>query len=484
MKRSLIALSVLASLGMGGCTLIPEYHRPEAPVADNWSAPVDNQGKPAELPGWRQFFTDPALQTLIGVALENNRDLRAASLNVASFRALYRVQRSELFPQIGINGSGTRRRTPGDLSGTGDAVTDGVYSATLSASWEADLFGRLRSLSDEALQQYFATEAAQRGAQVALVASVSTAYLSWQTDQALLQVSGDTLDNYRDSLSLIQHSYNAGVATAMDLSQTQTQVHSAEVAVARYTRAIAQDRNNLRLLLGQEIPAGLLVKRDIEQLQFAPLPVGLPSQLLTRRPDIVEAEYQLKAANADIGAARAAFFPSISLTGAAGTSSAELHGLFDGGSGTWSFTPQINLPIFTGGQLRANLDYAVLQKDMRIAQYEKAIQNAFKEVSDGLAARTTYVDQVKAQRDLVKSAMGYYKLADRRYRVGIDNHIILLDAQRQLFSAQLGLINDRFAQLSSEVGLFQALGGGWQEAAKAPQQANSSAAKQASKPDA
>lgn len=462
-----MALTAVAALG--GCTLIPDYQRPDAPVAGTWSGAAGQQpgGVPVALPGWREFFRDPALQQLVGLALENNRDLRIASLNVESYRALYRVQRSELFPQVTGDGSASRSRTPADLSQTGEGRTGGQYSATIGASWEADLFGRLRSLSEQALQQYFASEAAQRGAQVSLVSSVATAYLTWQSDQALLDLSQNTLNTYRDSLRLTRRSFDAGVANALELRQAQTQVNTARASVARYSRLIAQDRNNLRLLLGQEVPAALLVKGDLDVPQLASLPVGLPSDLLARRPDIVEAEFQLKAANANIGAARAAFFPSISLTGAAGTASAQLHGLFDGGSGYWTFAPQISVPIFNGGNLRANLDYAKLQKDARVAGYEKAIQNAFKEVSDGLAARTTYVEQVQAQRDLVESSRGYYHLAERRYRTGVDNYLTLLDAQRQLFDAQQQLIGDRFNQLASEISLFQALGGGWQGGAAA-----------------
>lgn len=463
MRKSLIALGLSAAIS--GCSLIPDYQRPEAPVPDAWpqgeAYAQAAQPSDARLIGWREFFQDPALQQLIDVALQNNRDLRAAALNVQSYQALYRVQRARVLPSISADGAGTRTRTPGDLGITGEPRTAGQYSATLGVSWEADLFGRLRSLSEQALQQYFATEAAQRATQVSLVSSVATAYLTWQADQALLDLSRDTFETYENSLSITQRSYDVGVATALELRQAQTAVNRARASVARYTRQVAQDQNALNTLLGQSVPPTLLRQRDLGAQQLAQLPVGLPSNVLTQRPDIQQAEFQLRAANANIGAARAAFFPNISLTAAAGTASSQLSGLFDGGSGYWTFAPQISLPIFTAGRLRAELNYAELQKDVRVAEYERTIQEAFQEVSDGLAARRTYVDQVQAQRDLVESTEGYYDLADRRYRTGVDSYLVLLDAQRELFEARQQLITDRLSQLTSEISLFRALGGGW-----------------------
>jgi multidrug efflux system outer membrane protein len=462
-KKSILTLSIL--LGLGGCSLIPDYQRPEAPVAAAWPGEGVYTGAAdsvvAELPAWRGFFRDPALQRLIEVALDNNRDLRVAALNVQAYQALYRIQRAEQFPQIDARGSGTRQRLPADLTRTGQAETSGEYGATVGVSgWELDLFGRLRSLSEAALERYFATEQAQRSAQISLVASVADAWLTLQADRELLALSEQTLKTYEQSLALTRRSFEVGVASALELAQARSAVESARVSVAQYQRLLAQDQNALQLLLGSALPADLPAAQPLEQAQLAELPVGVPSDLLQRRPDILAAEHQLKAANADIGAARAAFFPSISLTGRAGTTSTELSGLFKGGSGTWLFQPSINLPIFTAGSLKGSLDYARLQKQVEVAQYEQTIQTAFSEVADGLAARSTYAAQLRAQRELVAANAEYQRLAEIRYRTGVDSQLTLLDAQRQLFASQQQLIGDRLAQLSSEIALFKALGGG------------------------
>lgn len=463
MNKTILSLSIL--LALGGCSLIPDYQRPAAPVAA--TLPGDGvyagttQAATATPPEWRGFFRDPALQQLIAVALDNNRDLRVAALNVEAFQAQYRIQRSELFPQLGAAGSGTRQRLPGDLSASGEPTTAGQYSATLGVSaWELDLFGRVRSLRDAALQQYFATEQAQRATQISLVAGVANAWLALQADRAQLALSEDTLRTYEQSYALTQRSFEVGVATALELAQSRTAVEGARISVAQYRRLVAQDANALQLLLGTGSAEGLNATAALDGELLAELPVGVSSELLLRRPDILQAEHALKAANASIGAARAAFFPSIGLTASAGTASSQLSGLFDGGSGTWLFQPQINLPIFTAGRLKANLDYAELQQDIRVAQYEQAIQAAFREVADGLAARGTYREQLVAQRDLVESSSEYYRLAESRYRAGVDSQLTLLDAQRQLFAARQQLIASRLAQLSGEIALFKALGGG------------------------
>jgi len=291
---------------------------------------------------------------------------------------------------------------------------------------------------------------------------VANAYLTWQADKELLKLTQDTLGAFEQSFKLTSRSNEVGVASALDLSQARTSVENARVQLARYTRQVAQDENSLTLLLGTGLPANIASKPLSDDL-LSEVPAGLPSDLLQRRPDIVQAEYNLKAANANIGAARAAFFPSISLTASAGTASPTLGGLFKGGSGTWSFAPQINIPIFNAGSLRASLDYSKIQKDINVANYEKVIQTAFQEVSDGLAARKTYNEQLQAQRDSVQANQDYYRLAERRYRIGIDSNLTFLDAQRSLFSAQQSLITDRLSQLTSEVNLYKALGGGWYE---------------------
>ncbi|MDG9926168.1 MULTISPECIES: AdeC/AdeK/OprM family multidrug efflux complex outer membrane factor [unclassified Pseudomonas] len=470
MRQSLLSLAIVSVL-LGGCSLIPDYQRPDAPVDGAWpqgAAYTANGAAQTDVAaaalGWREFFRDPALQQLVEAALANNRDLRIAALNVDAYRAQHRIQRSELFPSISAAGSGTRQRLPGDLSSSGEATTSGQYSATVGTSaWEIDFFGRLRSLDEQALELYFASEEAQRSTQISLVASVANAYLTLQADQQLLQLTRDTLETYRKSYALTERSFNVGVADALSLSQARTSVQSAEASLAQYSRLVAQDRNALALLLGGGVPADLPQGEVLNADLLAEVPAGLPSELLQRRPDLLQAEHQLKAANASIGAARAAFFPSISLTANAGSASSELSGLFDGGSGSWLFQPSINLPIFTAGRLAANLDYAEVQKNIQVASYEKAIQTAFQEVADGLAARTTYEQQLTAQRALVGTSEEYYRLAERRFRTGVDSYLTLLDAQRQLFSARQQLIGDRLNQLTSEVNLYKALGGGWNE---------------------
>ena len=464
MKRSLIGLAVFGVLT--GCSMMPQYERPAMPVADVWPGgeAYGEQSSRTEAMdvSWQAFFKDPALRELIGVALENNRDMRIAALNVDAYRALYGIQHSELWPSVSADGSGNRSRTPASLSPSGEANTGGQYFATLGVAWELDLFGRLSSLSEQALQEFLASEAAQRSVQVSLIAGVANSYFTWQANRELLDVTRQTLTAYEDSLALVQRSYDVGVASTLELTQARTAVETARAAVAQYRRQVAQDRNALVQLLGQQVQLDEIGDGKLDMDLLADLPVGLPSELLFKRPDIIAAERQLLAANASIGAARAAFFPSISLTGAAGSASTQLSDLFDSGSGYWSFSPSIRLPIFTAGRLRANLDYAQISRDIRVAQYEQAIQDAFRDVSDGLAAHETYVEQVQAQRNLLQVSEDYYQVAERRYRTGIDSHLTLLDAQRQLLSAQQQLVNDRRNQLVSEVNLFKALGGGWQ----------------------
>ena len=467
MSKSLLSLAVTAFV-LSGCSLIPDYQRPEAPVAAHFPqgpaySSAQAPGQAAAEQGWKQFFHDPALQQLIQTALVNNRDLRVAALNIDAYAAQYQIQRADLFPAISATGSGSRSRTPAKLSQTGESTISSQYSAGLGiSSYELDLFGRVRSLSEQALQQYFATEEARRTTQISLVASVANAYLTWQADKELLKLTQDTLGAFEQSYKLTSRSNEVGVASALDLSQARTSVENARVALARYTRQVAQDENSLTLLLGTGLPANI-ASRPLADDLLSEVPAGLPSDLLQRRPDILQAEYNLKAANANIGAARAAFFPSISLTASAGTASPTLGGLFKGGSGTWSFAPQINIPIFNAGSLRASLDYSKIQKEINVANYEKAIQTGFQEVSDGLAARETYKQQLDAQRGFVAANQDYYRLAERRYRIGVDSNLTFLDAQRQLFSAQQSLITDRLAQLNSEVNLYKALGGGWNE---------------------
>ena len=453
LRLSLLSIAVL----MGGCSLIPEYQRPASPTAAQY--PTATQAATSS-EDWRTLFTDPALQQLIESALVNNRDLRVAALNVEAFQAQYRIQRADLFPAVSANANELRQRMPPSVT-QGKALINSTYSVNLGISaYELDFFGRVRSLSEQALQTWLSTEEARRSAELSLVANVANAYLTWRADQELLELTRDTLAADKQSLHLTTRNREAGKSSALEQAQAKTSVDSSRANLARYQRQVAQDLNSLTLLVGAPVPDAL-PGRPLASDLVQQLPAGLPSDLLQRRPDILQAEYKLKAANANIGAARAAFFPSVSLTANAGTSSRDLSGLFAGGSGAWTFQPQISLPIFNAGSLRASLDYSKLQKDVAVAEYEKSIQTAFQEVADGLAARSTYQQQLQAQRDLVAATQTYYNLAQNRYQNGVDSSLTFLDAQRSLFSSQQGLITDRLAQLVAEVNLYTALGGGW-----------------------
>lgn len=474
MIRFSLSLFALAAM-ISGCTLMPDYKQPASPVPAAFAtvsgdkSTSDQASIPVADIGWRDVFTDPSLQHVIEIALANNRDLRVAALNIEKARAQYRVQDAALFPTVKASGSESSSRTPADLSVTGQPMVSHTYSATLGfSSYELDLFGRVRSLNAQALEQYFSTVEARHSTQISLVAEVATAYLTLAADQDLLKLARDTLSSQSDTYRLNQRSYELGTASRLTLRQSQTSVDSARVDVERYTAQVAQDRNALALLVGAEVPAELLPvslpdNATTTDNVLAAIPPGLTSDLLQRRPDILQAEHNLKAANANIGAARAAFFPSISLTASAGTSSASLSGLFKGGSGVWNFGPQISLPIFDGGTNRANLDIAKASRDIYLAQYEKAIQTAFREVSDALAQRSTLGRQLDAQQSLVEANADSYRLATARFRRGVDSYLNVLDAQRSLYSAQQNLINTRLSRFTNLVTFYKAMGGGWVE---------------------
>lgn len=460
MTKTLIALSV--TLLLGGCSMAPDYQRPELPQGATWQS---NQTGEAAVSSWRQLFLDPALQQLIATALENNRDLRIAALNVEAYEARYRIQRAAQLPTLAANGSGTRQQGSDDLSSTGQGTISSQYGANIGiTAYELDLFGRIQSLKDQALETYLAQIETQRSTQIALVASVANAYLTLLADQELLALSEATLATEQESYGLTEHKYRLGAASEMELAQGRTALESAKVSLAQYQRQVKQDRNGLALLLGTSVPALVTEPATLAEVQLAAIPVGAPSSLLQQRPDILAAEHSLKAANANIGAARAAFFPTISLTATAGTASNQLSGLFDGGTGTWTFMPQINLPIFDGGKRIADLDVAEVSTKQAVASYEKSIQTAFKEVADTLGAQADYQQQLQAQQALVEANQTYFKLAEVRYEKGVDSYLTRLDAQRSLFSAKQGLITTRLAQLSNQVALYKAVGGGWQAA--------------------
>jgi multidrug efflux system outer membrane protein len=471
MKR--LALTVAAVL-IAGCSLQPVYERPAAsvsatfPVGDAYKSPTGSGTPPAVDIGWRDFLTDPRLQRLVEIALANNQDLRVAALNVAQTQAQYRIQRSAMFPQVGgfVNSpsSPMSSRTPASLSSTGRAEVTHDYSVGLSAAWEIDFFGRLQSLSDQALQQYFATAQARKAVQILLVSEVADQYLTLLADDELLAVTQRTLESAQASYNLTLLQLNTGAGTELSVRQAETVVEQAKANYSAQIRGRAQAENALVLLIGQPLPADLPPPASLDaQAILADIPAGLPSDLLTRRPDIMQAEATLRGANANIGAARAAFFPTISLTGNLGTASAALAGLFGAGSLAWSFLPSITLPIFEAGKLQADLDVAKLQKDINIAQYEKAIQTAFREVSDGLAARGTYDDQVASLQRFTEAQQRTLDLSEMRFRNGVDSYLTVLTAQTGLYSAQLTLVSARMARLTNLVDLYRSLGGGWIE---------------------
>ncbi|BDG10050.1 efflux transporter outer membrane subunit [Anaeromyxobacter paludicola] len=462
---------------LAGCTLAPRYQRPDAPVARDWpatpGATAPAGGVAAADVGWRDFFEDPRLQALVALALEENRDLRVAVERVELARAQYRIERAPLLPSVGGSASFTRQRVPADLSGTGQAVTSSQLSVGAGVSaYELDLFGRVRSLADAARAQYLATGEARRAAQLAVVSEVAAQYLAERATDEQLALARRTLEAVQATCELTRRAHDVGRRSELDLRAAEGQVETARAAVASQAEQAARARNALVLLVGRSLPDDLPPPRPLsEQRLLAELPAGVPSEVLTQRPDVLQAEQALVAANASIGAARAAFFPSITLTAFGGTSSAQLSGLFSGGSGTWSFAPSLNLPIFTGGRNRANLDAARSQQRLEVAQYEKAIQVAFREVADGLATRALAGEQVKAQSGAVGAERRRLELAELRYRQGLDSYLSVLTAQQDLYRTEQALIQAEQARLTNLVQLYKALGGGWRErtrAAEAP----------------
>ena len=461
-KRKLLWAGVL--LCLGGCNLMPHYTRPEAPVPADWpSGPAyQAQADPgAPVPQdlhWRDFFSDPKLQKTIDLALNNNRDLRLAALNVERARALYRIQRAELFPVVQTGFTASKQRV--QLSGTSGLTTVEQYGVNLGiSSWELDFFGRIRSLSQAALEEYLGTAQARRGAQILLLSEVANAYLTLAADRENLKLAQSTLETQQAAYDVIRRRFEVGLAPELDVSQAQTRVDAARGDIARYTGLIAQDENALNLLTGSPVPANLLPQQFHNVADFRNVSASTPSEALLRRPDILQAESTLKAANANIGAARAAFFPRIVLTTATGSASGNLTGLFQPGSFVWSYAPQIVLPIFDA-RTWSGLKVTQVDQEIAVAQYEKAIQSAFREVADALAKKGTLGDQLAAQRSLVNASEKAYQLSNSRYEKGIDIYLNVLDAQRSLYAAQQGLIAIRLAKLANQVQLYAVLGGG------------------------
>ena len=458
----------LAATLLGACSMIPVFERPAAPVPASFPQAQPTEASAvaplADTIAWRDYFADERLRNVIALALDNNRDLRVAALNIERARAQYGIQRADLFPSIAVSGGQNAQRVPGDLSATRQADINRQYSANLGfASYELDFFGRVRSLEEQALQTYLGTEEARRSAQISLVAEVANAWLRLAADRERLALARGTQQTRQESLDLVRRSFELGAVSGLDVHQAETLLQSARADAARFETVVAQDQNALAQLVGGGVPATLLPD-GLEQAvsTVAELPAGVPSEVLTRRPDIVQAERALLAANASIGAARAAFFPRITLTATAGTASSTLDGLFDGGSGAWSFVPQLRLPIFEAGRLQASLDLAEIQRDINVAQYEKAIQSAFREVADALAERATVTERIDARRKQLAATQNTLKLSDARYRGGVDSYLSLLDAQRSLYAAELELIGVRLIEATNRVELYKALGGGWQ----------------------
>ncbi|HDX8866776.1 TPA: efflux transporter outer membrane subunit [Klebsiella michiganensis] len=460
-----VFMPVLLALAVSGCSLQPEYQRPELPVTNNyWDHEVRGSNNASDL-DWQQFFSDPALRQLLQIALVNNRDMQVAALNVESARAQFHVDRAALLPTVSAGADQTSTRLPGGLYNTQTTgpVTYQQYEANLGiTSWEIDFFGRLRSLRDQALETYLSTEATAKATRISLMGEVASGYLTLCADSDLLRLAHQTADSQRATYELTRKSYDVGASTAQDLAQAETTVRSAEADIAQYTRQVREDTNALRLLLGAELPAGLVEQARLERdWGFPDLPAGLPSELLNRRPDIISAEHTLKAANANIGAARAAFFPTISLTASGGSASSSLGHLLEGGTAAWSFAPSISVPIFDGGKNRANLDIAEVSKRIEVANYEKSIQTAFKEVSDALAGRATYKDELKARIQDTDANQRDYDLSLMRFHAGVDDFLDVLVAQRSLYQAQQSLITTQLNSLNQQVTLYKVLGGGW-----------------------
>ncbi|WP_321888194.1 efflux transporter outer membrane subunit [Paraburkholderia bannensis] len=494
-KLTLSALAVAVVCLTSACTLEPHYTQPAAPVSSAYptgaaydSQPTDGarsaQGMAAADIGWRDFFKDPRLQKLIELALQNNRDLRVSVLKVAQARAQYRIERANLLPTLSATGTGTRTRTPADLSYSGRATVSSDYEAAAGASWELDFFGKVRSLSNQALHTYLSTAQARKAAEITLVSEVADQYLTMIAYDDSLKVTKATLDSAQKSYELTKTEYDTGTGSELDLREAQGVMQQAHANYESQLRLRAQAENALVLLVGAPLPADLPAGLPLDsQALLADIPANLPSELLTRRPDILEAEETLKAANANIGAARAAFFPSISLTGQFGYASASLGSLFKPGQLAWDFGPTITMPIFEGGANKASLDVAKLEKDEDVAAYEKAIQTAFREVADGLAARGTYDTQVSDLRAYAQTQQRRYSLSDLRYRNGVDSYLTVLSAQDDLYTAQQSLISANLDRLTNLVDLYQYLGGGWiANTGDAPRNADSdSSAMQTSK---
>lgn len=476
MSNKIIAAALLLVL-ITGCSMVPEYKRPALPVTDTWpggsaylstdSHGISSNGRFSDDVmsdiAWKDYFKSDTLKTLIGRTLENNRSLRVSLLNIDNAKAAYRIQQADTLPVISGTGSASRSGVPEDISSTGKSVTGSSLSAKLGVTaYELDFFGRVKSLNQKALETYLSTEEAALNTRIALIAGTADAYMTYLAEKKLLSLAENTLSAYDKTLDVVKLQYDVGAATQLDLAQAATSVESAKASIAQYTRLMAQAKNACVLLVGTGVDDLLDGSETIDDMGFmGTLPPGLPSMVLMARPDIRQAEHQLKAVNADIGAARAALYPSISITGAFGLASDSLSNLLTSGAAyAWNFTPLVSIPIFNREGLNASLDVARVNEKIAAAEYEAVIQTAFKEVADQLAARGTYQDQLAAQNALVKATRKTYELSSARYQNGIDDFLTVLDSQRSLFAAEQGAVAVKQAYLSNLVAMYKVLGGG------------------------
>ncbi|MEO5917389.1 MAG: efflux transporter outer membrane subunit [Luteolibacter sp.] len=459
MRKSSAATLALTFLS-GACSLIPPLDSINSPVSAKF--PGNTGGEVSADIGWQKFFTDPRLRKLVQTSLDNNRDLRIATLNVEQSRAQYAISRGDLFPTISGNGIAERKRALGSPDSSGGMLESGNYGVSVGlVSYELDLFGKVRSLNSAALETYFASDAARVGAQISLVAEVANQYLAQRALEEQIALSQQTYDGFNVAYDIIKKRFDSGTVSELELSSMEVQRQTAKVDLATFRQRSQEITNSLVFLAGGSIPNNLPAGRSLDQVLVAPVKAGVLSDLMRRRPDIREAEHQLRAANANIGAARAAFFPSVSLTSDAGTASRSLSGLFANGTGTWLFSPQINVPIFSGGINKAVLDSAELSKQVEIANYEKAIQTGFREVADSLAARSGLAERITATEGLVAAQQKRTNLATARFEKGVDSYFEVLTATLDLFDARQSLIRLRLAREINAVNLYKALGGGW-----------------------